>query len=129
MIAGMTPVMQPGTFVFCSMLHNEDATAATTVARGSFAEDEGMSVILHKEEADRRGLPYDEPMKQITLMVFSSITGVGLTAAVTTELAREKIPANVVAATQHDHIFVPAKHAERAIGILRALQARAQSET
>ena len=87
-----------------------------------------MSVILKKEDADRRGLPYDEPMKQITLMVYSSITGVGLTAAVCTELAREKIPANVVAASQHDHIFVPAKQAEKAIEILRALQARAQSD-
>lgn len=129
MIAGMTPVLQPGTFVFCSMLHNDDATAASAVARGSFAEDEGMSLILHKEEADRLGLPYDSPMKQITLMVFSSVSGVGLTAAVATELARERISANVVAATQHDHIFIPAKQADQAMAVLRALQTRAQSET
>ena len=129
MIAGMTPVLQPGTFVFCTMLHNDDATAALASARGSFAEDEGMSLILPKEEADKRGLAYDAPMKQITLMVFSSISGVGLTAAVSTELAKEKIPANVVAASQHDHIFVPANQAEKAIEVLRALQARAQKET
>lgn len=128
MIASMTPVLQPGVFVFCSMLHNDDAQAALRLARGAFVEDEGMSLILSKADADRLGLTYDAPMKQITLMVFSSLSGVGLTAAVTTELAREKIPANVVAATQHDHIFVPAKKAEAAMDLLRALQARARAE-
>ena len=128
MIASMTPVLQPGIFVFCSMLHNDDAKAALRLARGSFAEDEGMSLILPKEDADKLGLTYDTEMKQITLMVFSSITGVGLMAAVTKELAREKIPANVVAATQHDHVFVPSKHADRAMSLMRDLQARARDE-
>jgi len=128
MIASMTPVLQPGTFVFCSMLHNDDATRAATLARGTFAEDEGMSLILTKSDADRLGLTYETPMKQITLMVFSSLTGIGLTAAVATELAREKIPANVVAATQHDHIFVPSSKAEAAMTLLRALQTRARAE-
>ena len=126
MIASMTPVLQEGVFVFCSMLHNDDAKAALRVALGSFAEDEGMSLILPKAEADKLGLTYDTEMKQITLMVFSSLTGVGLTAAVTTELAREKIPANIVAATQHDHVFVPSKHSSRAMNLLRDLQARAR---
>ncbi len=129
MIANMTPVLQPGIFVFCSVLHNDDANKAMTVARCSFAEDEGMSLILPKDEADKLGLGYDNDMKQITLMVFSSISGVGLTAAVSTELAKHKIPANVVAATQHDHIFVPAKHANTAMDLLRNLQTRAQRES
>ena len=98
MIASMTPVLQPGVFVFCSMLHTQDSNAAASLARGSFAEDEGLSLILAKDDADRLGLTYETEMKQITLMVFSSLTGVGLTGAVATELAREKIPANVVAA-------------------------------
>ena len=128
MIANMTPVLQPGTFVFCSMLHNDDAAAAATLARATFAEDEGLSLILRKTDAEKLGLPYDTHMKQITLMVFSSVSGVGLTAAVATELARKKIPANVVAASHHDHIFVPAKQADEAIELLRDLQARAQKE-
>ena len=129
MIASMTPVLQPGVFVFCSMLHNQDSAGAASLARGSFAEDEGLSLILAKDDADRLGLTYESEMKQITLMVFSSLTGVGLTGAVATELAREKIPANVVAATQHDHIFVPAKKAEAAMDLLRDLQARARDDT
>ena len=128
MIANMTPVLQPGTFVFCSILHRDHSAEAVASARGMFAEDEGLSLILPKTEADRQGLAYEIPMKQITLMVFSSVSGVGLSAAVTTELAREKIPANVVAATQHDHIFVPSSQADRALEVLRALQARAREE-
>ena len=126
MIASMTPVLQPGIYVFCSMLHNDDAKAAVELSKGAFAEDEGMSLILSKADADRLGLTYDTEMRQITLMVFSSMTGVGLTAAVTTELARQKIPANVVAATQHDHVFVPTKRATEAMELLRDLQARAR---
>ncbi len=126
MIANMTPVLQPGVFVFCSMLHTQDGADAVKLAKGSFAEDEGLSLILSRDDADRLGLIYEAEMKQITLMVFSSVTGVGLTAAVASELAREKIPANVVAATQHDHIFVPAKRADDAMALLRDLQTRAQ---
>lgn len=129
MIANMTPVLQPGVFVFCSMLHNDDAKAAVRLARGAFAEDEGMSLILPKSDAERLGLTYDAEMQQITLMVFSSHTGIGLTAAVASELARDKIPANIVAATQHDHIFVPSKYAERAMTLLRDLQARARESS
>lgn len=129
MIANMTPVLQPGLFVFCTVLHNDDAQKAMSVARCSFAEDEGMSLILPKGQADKMGLSYDSDMKQITLMVFSSLSGVGLTAAVSTELAKHKIPANVVAANQHDHIFVPTKHADTAMNVLRHLQERAQRES
>lgn len=128
MIASMTPVLQPGTFVFCSMLHNQDATAAASLARASFAEDEGLSLVLAKPDADRLGLTYETEMRQITLMVFSSLTGVGLTAAVASELARERIPANVIAAAQHDHVFVPSKKAEKAMKLLRDLQARARAD-
>ena len=125
----MTPVQQPGTFVFCSMLHNQDSAGAASLARCSFAEDEGLSLILAKDDADRLGLTYETEMKQLTLMVFSSLTGVGLTGAVATELAREKIPAKIVAATQHDHVFVPANKAQAAMDLLRNLQARAREDT
>lgn len=126
MIANMTPVLQPGTFVFCSMIHNEDAEAVMPLAKATFVEDEGLSLILPKADADRLGLTYEAPMKQITLMVFSSVEGVGLTAAVAKALANEQIPANVVAATQHDHVFVPSKMADAALEALRALQEKAR---
>jgi len=129
MIANMTPVLQPGVFVFCAMLNRDDTGHAMSKAKAMFIEDEGLSLILPKAEADALGLSYDTSMRQITLMVFSSVSGVGLTAAVAKALAKERIPANVVAATHHDHIFVPSKHAEKAIKTLRSLQEKARAET
>ena len=128
MIANMTPVLQPGLFVFCAMLNNDETTEAINKAKCVFVEDEGLSLILSKSDADALGLSYDTSMRQITLMVFSSITGVGLTAAVSKALTKERIPANVVAAAHHDHIFVPSKHADKAIETLRALQESARAE-
>lgn len=113
--------------MFCSMLHNDDAKAAMRLARAAFAEDEGMSLVLPKADADRLGLTFEAEMRQITLMVFSSKTRVGLTAAISNALAREKISANIVAATQHDHVFVPAAQAEDAMALLRELQTRART--
>ena len=77
-------------------------------------------------EADRMGLSYDMRMRQITLMVFSALEGVGLTAAVAEALEKENIPANIVAATLHDHVFVPSERADDAMKALRALQREAQ---
>lgn len=128
MIANMTPVLQPGIFVFCAMLNRDDTSDALSRAKCVFIEDEGLSLILGKADADALCLSYDTSMRQITLMVFSSITGVGLTAAVAKALAKERIPANVVAAAHHDHIFVPAKQADLAMAALRTLQEKARTQ-
>ena len=57
-------------------------------------------------------------MKRITLGVHSSLEAVGLTAAVSTLLAKHEISANMVAGYQHDHLFVPANDAEKAVKLL-----------
>jgi len=57
----------------------------------------------------------------ITLDIHSSLEAVGLTAAFATALGNEGISANVVAAYYHDHIFVPAVDAGRAVAALQAL--------
>jgi hypothetical protein len=62
-------------------------------------------------------------MRRITLTVPSALDGVGLTAAVATALADAGIPCNVVAAFHHDHLFVPAAMAKRAVRVLLDLQA------
>lgn len=127
MLAEMSPALQPGLFVFCSLLHNSDATEALEQAHGMMVEDEGLSLILPRAEAARLGFRYEKTYRQITLMVFSDLNAIGLTAAVATALAEDGIPANVVAATHHDHIFVPAARADAAFDRLRALQKEAQA--
>jgi hypothetical protein len=124
MLAGMTPVLTEGEFVFCSINETDVIGRAMPMALGSFKEVEGLTVILAR--ADAKALGFDDalPMRRITLEVFSALDGVGLTAGVAAALAAENSPCNMIAAYHHDHVFVPAAMAERAIAVLRELQQR-----
>ena len=126
MIAEMQPLLHPGVYVFCSGIRDGLSEDVAKVAKGSFLEDEGLSFIIPQEAAEHLGIADGIPMRQITLMVRSALDGVGLTAAVSSALAAQGIPANVVAAARHDHVFVPADRAEKALAILLAQQAEAQ---
>jgi len=124
MLAGMTPVLTEGEFVFCSINETDVIGRAMPMALGSFKEAEGLTVILPRADAKALGFDDTLPMRRITLEVFSALDGVGLTAGVAAALAAENIPCNMVAAYHHDHVFVPAAMAERAIAVLRELQQR-----
>ena len=121
MLAGMEPRVVPGLWVFCAVA---EGTPVPPDALGTFAEAEGMSAILPVASAARIGADTALPMVCITLTVPSALDGVGLTAAVSSALGDAGIACNMVAALRHDHVFVPAADAPRAIGVLRALQAR-----
>ena len=84
----------------------------------TFVEEEGLTLVLLKESAEEFGLHYEGAFRCITLRVHSSLEAVGLTAAVSTKLSEHQISANVIAAYFHDHVFVPSRSAEKAIGLL-----------
>jgi len=90
-----------------------------------FREAEGLTLIIPKAVAEQHAIPFEVTFKAITLNVHSSLEAVGLSAAVAGRLALHGISANVVAAYYHDHIFVPTADAERAVEVLRDLQAEA----
>ncbi|WP_374313839.1 ACT domain-containing protein [Dongia sp.] len=123
MLAGMSPTLIDGDVIFCSTVDPALAARAMPAAIGSFREAEGMSLLLPLADALALGFDCGAPMRQITLSVYSALDGVGLTAAVASILAEHGIPCNMVAAFHHDHVFVPSKMAEAALGHLRALQA------
>lgn len=122
MIANMTPVRRPGAFVFATSKDCMNVADIGKDAIACFLEDEGTSYILPVSVAEYHKLPTDQPMGCITLNVYSSLEGVGLTAAVSAALGQNKIPCNMVAAFHHDHVFVPINMCERAIEILLSLQ-------
>ena len=84
-------------------------------------EDEGVTVILTRADADEAGLAYDYVAARITLRVGSALTDVGLTALFSRTLAESGISCNVIAGLAHDHLFVDWDQAARALALLRAL--------
>ena len=86
-----------------------------------FREEEGTTVILRKDVADKLNLEYTFVAAWITLTVHSSLEAVGLTATFSKALAEDGISCNVVAAYHHDHIFVPRKDGEKALRVLTKL--------
>jgi uncharacterized protein len=81
MIAGMTPVLADGEFLFCTA-DDDLASQAREKAVGWFREAEGVTLILERETAAALGFGAGLPMRRITLEVFSALDGIGLTAAV-----------------------------------------------
>lgn len=125
MISNMTPVLGAGEVVFVTTADVRVAASLTPFAIATCREEEGLSLILPLDVARKAGFDTGQPMRCVTLSVFSALDGVGLTAAVATALAEADIPCNMVAAFHHDHAFVPSHLAERALTVLGSVQRRA----
>lgn len=115
----MRPKLNEGDYVFCTTPSLDGIDPKEII--GLFKEDEGWTVIVNKELADKLNLGYSYIAAWITLTIHSSLEAVGLTAAFATALGNEGISCNVVAAYYHDHIFVAKKDAEKAIEVLTNL--------
>ncbi len=121
LLALMQPILLAGEYVFCTLGSRSLSDADSLHPIATFQESEGLSVLLQKTEADLAELTYHLSFRGITLSVHSSLDAVGLTAAVANKLADHGIPANVIAAHYHDHVFVPAERAELALQLLTEL--------
>lgn len=124
LLAGLAPALDPTPYVFVA----EPGAAPDAWDRLAalrplmlFEEPEGPSAILRADSAAAAGYPADRRFVRITLTIHSSLDAVGMTAAIARALAGADIPANVVAATRHDHVFVPEARAEAAMIELRRL--------
>jgi len=122
LLKSMSPQIQPNEFVFCTV-SGELTEYVGLKPLASFNENEGLTLVLPLQTAERANLTFHGKFKQITLRVHSSLEAVGLTAAISNKLTEQDISANVVAAYYHDHVFVPHDKAEMA---LKALQSFAQ---
>jgi len=84
-------------------------------------EDDGLTLILTRADADQAGLRYEYLAARITLRVNSALADVGLTALVSRTLAGAGISCNVIAGLAHDHLFVAWGARAQALALLRDL--------
>ncbi|MFC8449369.1 ACT domain-containing protein [Kitasatospora sp. NPDC057223] len=120
LLSGMHPVLNPGRYVYCTLPGKVPAGMRPVV---TVAEPEGVTAVVAQEEADELGLRYEYVAAWITLRIHSALEAVGLTAAVSGRLAEAGISCNVVAGFHHDHLFVTADDADRAVRALEDLAA------
>lgn len=120
LLGGMRPAIRRGEFVVASV------AAPHPRAEAVVREEEGLTVVLRREDAEADGIPYDFVAAWITLTVHSDLAAVGLTAAVSAALAAEGISCNVLAGFHHDHLLVPAGRRDDALAALEELSRSAQ---
>jgi len=120
LLRSMRPRLNDGVYVFLSVPHDADITSFDPIA--TFREDEGLTIIAEESQAHVLGLPPLFRAAWIILTVISDLNAVGLTAAVARALADKGISCNVIAAANHDHLFVPIELAGSAMRALEELQ-------
>lgn len=128
LLRSLAPVRDEHDHVFVT--HAAGALGPHLDVVATVSEAEGTTSILRAsqlESALAAGARCDDPtpMARLTLQVHSALSAVGLTAAVATALAARGISCNVVAGYHHDHLFVPAAAADRALEALAELTASA----
>lgn len=120
LIRSLGPRMQEEDFAFCTV----PGSIVEYAALDSFAfvrEEEGLTLILPVSVAEREMFRFEGTFRKITFTVHSSLEAVGLTAMISSKLAANGIPANVVAGHYHDHVFVPSGKAKEALALLQTL--------
>ena len=124
LLRSMSPHLNDGEYVFCTAPDNHIPAGCEVI--GSFREQEGLTLILERRQAEQAGLAFDYIAAWITLNVHSTLQAVGLTAAFASALGKAGISCNVIAGYYHDHLFVGRADAERAMDVLRQLAATSE---
>ena len=123
LLSGLDPQLhaKPLRFVHLTNGENPPSQPAPVML---FREDEGLTCVLADEPGDENRDSNAPRWAQITLRVHSSLSAVGLIAAVSAALAGEGIACNPVSAFHHDHLFVPWPRRHDALAALAQLQAK-----
>lgn len=123
LLLSMRPKLSESQFVFCN-ISLDKLTTLKMEPLFIFREEEGVTIIIEKWQADSESLDYDDVWSWIALTVHSSLSAVGFLAAITSKLSENYISVNVVSAYFHDHLFVPQEKARLTMQVLDGLQGR-----
>ncbi|NML14815.1 ACT domain-containing protein [Azohydromonas caseinilytica] len=114
----MAPQLHPQTWVYVCLPDGHVPEGLELIC--TFREEEGLTLIVEQEAAERAGLPFTFESRRVTLTVHSALEAVGFLAAVSARLAAAGISCNAVAGYHHGHLFVPAARADKALAVLAA---------
>ena len=117
-LGALRPSVRQGSFVYVTL-----PTPPEVEAYARIVEDEGITLVVDQSTADEHGWEYEGVFAWITLQVHTSLTSVGITAAVSTALARVGISCNVLAGFYHDHLLVPKDSVDDAVEVLGGFEA------
>jgi hypothetical protein len=120
LLKNMKPAHVPGSYIFANITEDKLKNLGSTPLL-VFREDEGITVIVSKEIANKFALHSESEWGLISMTVHSDLEAVGFLAKVTSVLAEAGITANTVSAFYHDHIFVPSDRVQDAIELLKNL--------
>ena len=126
LLRNMKPVLLAPEYIFATFPEGKYGDGAHMLPIGAFMEEEGLTLIMTKESAEKNNTAFDNTYRCLSLQVHSSLDAVGLTAAMSRVLADAGISANVVAGYFHDHVFVPAEQADEAMALLNKLGSDSQ---
>lgn len=118
LLQSMQPILCQGEYVFCS-ISDRDNHYFQLDPVCIFKEDEGITLILKREQANAVALSYTSIFSMITLSVHSSLEAVGFLAAITGKLAEHNISVNPVSAYYHDHLFVTVSRTKEVMMLLQ----------
>ena len=121
LLKGLSPELLPDHYVFVTLPEFCAEQFNSLAPLGLFQEVEGTTLILNEQTARDAGFEFEGVFRCITCKVHSSLEAVGMTAAMSAALTAQGVSANVVAAYYHDHIFVPAADADKAMAALSSL--------
>ena len=114
---GIQPALHPEPYVFVTVPEPPPDLEPFAFIR----EDEGITLVVTRGQADQAGLPYQYVAARVTLTIGSALSATGLTATVSRVLASAGISCNVIAGFHHDHLFVEWDRGADAAALLRQL--------
>ena len=90
----------------------------------TFKEKEGVTLVITQERAQGNNLQYNPVFSCISLGVHSSLTSVGLIAAISKSLSDNGIACNVFSGYFHDHIFVQKSLSTQALEVINNIKTK-----
>jgi len=120
-LGNLKPRILEGSFVFTTSNDELVHLMKTFKPIATFREEEGITLVISKDEADKFNIKYDSLFRCISLGVHSSLNSYGLISSISRELTKKKISSNVFSGFYHDHIFVQSDLADTAIQVINSL--------